>query len=459
MTHDVEERVRTVLRGDSRGPVAEPITGWAEVVARLERRRRPRVAATVTVLATLLAVAVAVAVRRDDPAPAPVTPAPTSSVSRAARATLDDRLVPFATIPAGAPRPGVTADSIFVPDWEGGRVVVLDAGTGAQEDSVAVGDPRNGPLGVTASFGVPWVLNFGAQQVWRLEGSDAAVRVPVNFGSEGALAAAGEDLWVNCCATAAKSTVLRLDARTGAVRARIPLDGLGLTLAAGEDVVVVRGAPGEGSLDRVWWIDTSTNKVAGHAEIAGVYPRHLVVTEHGVWTHDGQSLTRLAPSAGETGRVELSGLEEDDSIVGLATDGRFVWASVVYRRIAGRRVQRSELVTVDAMTGALVNRVEVPAAGELAYGEAGLFLVGGETLYRFESGLCSRYEQAQRDRAADVTDVDVIHALVEVLPPEHRDDGALWYYPYGGPVGPDADGVAATAAGLALERMYAERCR
>ena len=72
--------------------------------------------------------------------------------------------------------------------------------------------------------------------------------------------------------------------------------------------------------------------------------------------------------------------------------------------------------------------------------------------------LCERFETVRQNRASDVTEVDAIHALVDVLPDSYLEDAALFYYPYGGEVAANASGVDARRAGVRLDALYEERC-
>ena len=72
--------------------------------------------------------------------------------------------------------------------------------------------------------------------------------------------------------------------------------------------------------------------------------------------------------------------------------------------------------------------------------------------------LCEHFEAVRQNRASDNTEVDAIHALVDVLPESHLEDAALFYYPYGGDVPANASGVDAGRAGVRLDALYEERC-
>jgi hypothetical protein len=75
-----------------------------------------------------------------------------------------------------------------------------------------------------------------------------------------------------------------------------------------------------------------------------------------------------------------------------------------------------------------------------------------------KDNLCARVERLGKQREADVTDAAAIDAVVKALPTRFRNDAALFYYPYGGDVPADADGVQAERAGERLYAYYEDTC-
>jgi hypothetical protein len=71
--------------------------------------------------------------------------------------------------------------------------------------------------------------------------------------------------------------------------------------------------------------------------------------------------------------------------------------------------------------------------------------------------LCSLARQ-QHASGEHETDPPAIRALVRELPAGLRYDAALYYYPYGGDVRSDADGVQAEEAGERLLAYYKKAC-
>lgn len=74
------------------------------------------------------------------------------------------------------------------------------------------------------------------------------------------------------------------------------------------------------------------------------------------------------------------------------------------------------------------------------------------------SVLCPLVERIGAQREDDITDPDAISDLVSALPSTFLEDAALFYYPYGGDVPPDASGAKAQAAGERLYQLYDEVC-
>jgi hypothetical protein len=76
-----------------------------------------------------------------------------------------------------------------------------------------------------------------------------------------------------------------------------------------------------------------------------------------------------------------------------------------------------------------------------------------------EASFCRLYAGVDANRKADDYDRAAVLALVEVLPPDLRDEGALWFFPIGGSTeGLDTSGEAAQAAGERLAAAFRERC-
>ena len=62
--------------------------------------------------------------------------------------------------------------------------------------------------------------------------------------------------------------------------------------------------------------------------------------------------------------------------------------------------------------------------------------------------LCEQWDKADAELAAADVPYDETVALVEMLPEEYERDAALFFYPYGGDPGPDADGGQAPIRAL-----------
>jgi hypothetical protein len=76
-----------------------------------------------------------------------------------------------------------------------------------------------------------------------------------------------------------------------------------------------------------------------------------------------------------------------------------------------------------------------------------------------EAPFCRLYAEVDANRKTDEYDRATVVALVEALPPDLRDDGALWFFPIGGSTeGLDTSGEAAQEAGERLAAAFAERC-
>ena len=76
-----------------------------------------------------------------------------------------------------------------------------------------------------------------------------------------------------------------------------------------------------------------------------------------------------------------------------------------------------------------------------------------------EASFCRLYAEVDANRKVDDYDRAAVLALVEVLPPDLRDEGALWFFPIGGSTeGLDTSGESAQAAGERLAVAFKERC-
>ena len=76
--------------------------------------------------------------------------------------------------------------------------------------------------------------------------------------------------------------------------------------------------------------------------------------------------------------------------------------------------------------------------------------------------LCRQWDRADAQTAAQAEVSDDPYAettkLAEMLPDEYQHDAALFFYPYAGDPGPDADGAMAADAGGRLDAFRMDVC-
>lgn len=490
---DVHTALRDLVDSTSAGVVTPPVRDLVVAAADRRRRRVRSVTAMVVALAVVSGAAL-IATTRDETSQPPVGPAPSASPSVALPGPVetirDVGTIARVTVPGRSgqpqPDPGVPAvgrDAVWTPSssdsghyqieardpitlavlrtvgvanpvasmavlgddlWFtdiAGYLIRLDTRRGVLTERYLLGSTVEnvdvltlGPLWVHAGLGSLWLTQQVDSDASLRRVDPATGRVVATLRLDqlpGALMAFGPDsVWINAYESAA---VFEVDPDTMTLRRKITLPGAYLDglVAAGEHAVAAFTGPAyeQGSVVRIDRDGAVTTLVRN---LTGV----LRTGPDGTWLV-GRDPTRIQAGTGDAGWVAL--LDPAGRVLRrgqIATDG-----NTMPPRLAG--VGLGFVWAFDVARGQLVRlRPTPPDAAPV---------------------LCSRFDEVRTVRGSDATvesaRTEATAALVDALPPELRDDAALFFYPHGGSVaGLDTSGTAAEAAGQALDQLYAERC-
>jgi tRNA A-37 threonylcarbamoyl transferase component Bud32 len=309
-------------------------------------RRRPWRSARVVAAAALVAVAAVVALvvslgRGGTPKPAlhvtsnslvRIDPA----TNRVAAVTPVGSRIGTATLLPGAEGVAVGADSVWVYNWDGHAVWVIDPETNDVDRTVGIaGSTPFGPSNsIAADARGAWVLsgNAGESVLTHVApGIEFARRFA--FAYDPLVVAVGRgSVWIGGKRLGSSEVVLRVDPDSGAVRAVVPL----------------RGAA----------IDTEVSGVRDIQAIAG--------GEGAVWVLYGRTLFRIdSTKASITARLELP----PGAAVALAAGGGAVWVSE--SRPGGPTLERIDPTTVRITGETRAPAIEAASSGAVAaHGES-----------------------------------------------------------------------------------------
>jgi virginiamycin B lyase len=197
--------------------------------------------------------------------------------------------------------------SLWLVSYEPGALHRLDSKTGKVVASAPTGGKSCQRTAI--AFGRVWVADCKAGLLLGLDPRTMAVdrrfALPLDPKREGAIAAAGGDLWI----TVAPSAVARVDPKTGAVKATIPLPAGASGVAEGFGAVWVSSTDAA-VLSRV---DLKANAVTATIKVSE-RPRFLAVGAGAVWAMHLKNahVTRLDPASNTVAAEIATGTPETD---------------------------------------------------------------------------------------------------------------------------------------------------
>jgi streptogramin lyase len=255
-----------------------------------------------------------------------------------------------------------TGDAVWTYDHPNGRLVRIDAASGAVSESTLPGY-----VGFQYPFVVGedalWLPDLGTSSVIKIDpatGAELAVMAPGTMRSNGAAAGHGS-LWVGGYdRDTDKHFVIRYDAGTGAELARIPSsEPIFNVIAAGEYVWVNRLR----HLDR---IDPATNRFIGGAPSAE-YDYPMWTGEGFLWvqTLGGDFLSQIDPN---TGAIVHDVALGNESPARVAVGEGSVWMAT----------QGLKLLRIDVATGTVADAYVSPTAVGLAVAGGFLWVLNAE---------------------------------------------------------------------------------
>jgi streptogramin lyase len=280
-----------------------------------------------------------------------------------------------------------TADTLWMPLANRGRVARIDGATGDAGESAVVGDPgavdylRSDPHSVVVADGAVWVAEAAARSIARLDATGAVERtIPVE-ATPYALAYDGESLWVS---SFNDDLVVRVDPVAERVIATFAVPKpTGIAAGAGGLWVVLHRDDAVARIDPV--VDAVSTRIVigprGPDALCGRCIENVVVADGKVWLSDnhGRAVVRIDP--------------ETDAVDGTVSLPHRVWSvtagrgsSVASQReedagLDGRGIVRIDPVTLEVATA------EVPVFS-VSWGADALWGLGvgrrGDVLYRIE---------------------------------------------------------------------------
>ncbi|MEP7054414.1 MAG: hypothetical protein ABI912_04130 [Actinomycetota bacterium] len=273
---------------------------------------------------------------------------------------------------SGAARPPAVGDRyVWVAQWESGDLIRVDASTGRRTLSLHIADSRTGPYAIATTRDAVWLMVYQAQQVWKIDPRTGKVlaRIHVPFDFEGAIAAYGENVWVECCQQGRKIEVLRIDASTSSIAGRIhvqwPSQDVPFALGAGPAGVWIRDYASIRRIDSPGGISkTITIPLAYRSDRPS-----LAVGSAGVWLNSDSNLVRYDPAKRKY--TDYPALPVEVGTPFAVRNGR-VWAAI-----------GTSVVEAEESTGFLLREYHTNRLGGLAAGPAGLWGLTQDSLVSF----------------------------------------------------------------------------
>ena len=285
-----------------------------------------------------------------------------------------------------------TADALWMPLANRGRVVRIEGVTGALVESAVVGDPaavdylQSDPHSVVVADGAVWVAEAAARSIARLDATGAVERtIPVG-ATPYALAYDGESLWVS---SFNDDLVVRVDPLAERVIATFSVPHpTGIAAGAGAVWVVLHRD------DAVIRIDPVVDGLGAPIEIGPRGPddlcgrciENVVVADDKVWLSDnfGRGVIRIDP---ETESVDAT-VPLPFRVWSVTAGGGSIWASQVddpgsdtFVAGSGKGIARIDPTTLEVVTA------DAPIFS-VSWGADALWGLGvgrrGDVLYRIE---------------------------------------------------------------------------